>query len=297
MSDFSFRKFGMKKAVTIIFFLIMLHVFPAKSQPGSSAQILFLANINGLLENCHCGNPSLGGIDRIAALVKQLRKNSPGLIYVDGGDFFNSYSYPRLNKAVLKAYDVLKPDILTPGDQEWVEGFPFFIRNIKPLSSKLLYTNLRLSGNGQRGRIRTYAFGRHRLVFLSFLDSAAFEFVTPDKRLVFQNEIFRRFYQKTKAGDFLIVIYHGPQKAFDRFIARYPRIDCVLLAHQQRLEDDLQNRPALIGGAEDGAYLKRIEIGYKKNAYKLKVEKLAIYDSLKKDPSVLRVIQDFKISK
>ena len=60
---------------------------------GSNIYILFTANINGNLENCNCSLNSAGGIGRITTLFSEFRKEYPNTIIIDGGDYFNSYSF------------------------------------------------------------------------------------------------------------------------------------------------------------------------------------------------------------
>ena len=296
MTKISCLKSGIFNSILLFLFIGTLFIRTASCQNNFELQIVFTSNINGVLENCACGNPALGGLDYLSGTLAELRQKNPELIYVDGGDLFNSYSYPALNEAISAVYKMIKPDIFVPGDQEFIEGDAFFRKHVVQAGMPVFASNIQWTSGVIPKKMHTYPAGRQNVVFLSYLDSAAFEFISPPQGLRFDEHGFRVLYENTDREQFLFVVYHGPKKALNTFIKKYPAIDCLLLGHQQHTQIDLNCKPALIFGGEDGAFLMNLKLFCINGQFTLKAEKMAVTGSSVIDNSVQKIISGFNRS-
>jgi len=229
----------------------------------------------------------------MATLIQEERKRNPKLLLIDGGDFFNSYPFPLLNRAVAQVYRLIKPDILTPGDQEFMEGIPFFKKNIKPLQKQLLATNLFLPDFAMPKEKVYTILKRTKIAFLSYLDPQAFQFSGKSSAIHLRLTDFNQLYHALLPHTFIVVIYHGPQAALKRFLARHQKIDCVLLGHTQSSVQQLKNKPYIIGGGEDGENLLDIRIKEQSGIFKVQVNRLPVYESLKQNEKIASIIRLF----
>ncbi len=261
---------------------VCLKVFAGnKSAP---LEILYIANVNALLENCHCGDPPLGGLARITTAVKRERQKNPALILIDGGDFFNSYPFEDLNKTVLKIYTLLNPDILSVGENEFIDGFSLIEPFLKINHNKILSTNYNIYKINGKDYIRKSDF-----VFLSYLDKKVFlsggnDFIN------FNVTRFKTIYNRYK-NRVLVVLYHGYFEDVKRFVALYPNIDLVLCAHSRAGLIDKYGAATIVGSGTDGEYIIKIFID---GAAGIKIERLPIGLEIKQDATVMKYVDSFK---
>ncbi len=285
----------MKKFFLLFLFLsTVLISHSAQNQPSSEREILFIANINGVIENCSCPAKPFGGMGRLAAIISRKREENPDLLFIDGGDFLNSYSYQALNEAVMDIYRLMKPDIITLGDQEFVEGLGYFERNFKDFLPWIRASNIQA---GKQKFLPKAAFREKNklpVVILAYLDKKAFSFIPLEKEISFHEEIFEQEYRQVKSSDFLIVVYHGLFWRLKNFVKKYPDIDCVLLGHNQTDNFMIDEKPWIIGGGVDGEYLIDIKIKDIDNVAKIEVSKIEVKKSVLQEKTAEKIIDKFK---
>ena len=269
--------------LTVILLLsVCLKAFAGKK--SASLEILYIANTNALIENCHCGNPSLGGLARIATVVKEERKNNPALILIEGGDFFNTYPFEEINRTVLSIYNQIKPDIIIPGENEFIDGLslikPFLEKNVnKIISSNYKIDNL---------NTKNYSL-KSNVVFLSYLDRRVFSSVN-DNKIIFNDKLFKSNYEKNKKH-FIVLLYHGFYEDVKKFIELYPEIDIVLSAHSAAGQIGRIGNTIIVGSGSDGEYVNKILLN--SNGL-VKTELIPVGIDIKQDKTVMKFINSFK---
>lgn len=256
-------------------------------------EILYISNVNGNIENCHCGKNPLGGLDRIAFVLDKRRSQNPQLLFIDGGDFLNTYPFPALNQTVIDIYAELKPDLLVLGDQEFGEGPDFAGQIISNFSSCILATNYHFKKNPFLLSRKIKTSNGRRVVILSFLDKSSFEFREKDKDLTFDNKQFNDEYNRLDKNDIIIVIYHGEIRLLDSFLDLYPGVDLVLTAHEQSNIMQLDSRPAVIGGRADGEYLIQIYIRQNDSEIYFNANPIPLDLKTEKDGKINSIIEQF----
>jgi len=302
MINAPWKTFGSRYRIALDFFykLLVIYLFPllincTSDKNNIDLQILFLSNINGNIENCGCGEPSLGGMDRIMTIVNNMRAQNSDLVFIDGGDFCNPYPYPELNRTVLKIYKQLNPDILIAGDQEFRESSEFSTGFFESFASSILATNIDYNGiDLHRVKIFNTKHGVS-FIFLSYLSKKSFFPVkTENQFLQFKEYLFRENYAKYKYKGFLTVIYHGSLSELETFVLNYPEIDLILLGHTQSYIKLKNGQPHKIGGGADGENLINIEIREKDGAFNFDISNIPITKETIPDKTINEFISNFK---
>jgi 2',3'-cyclic-nucleotide 2'-phosphodiesterase (5'-nucleotidase family) len=276
---------SIKYFIFTVILLVSLNLPASYGKKPVPLEILFVANTNALLENCHCGNPSLGGLARIATIIKEERKRNPHLIFIDGGDFFNTYPFKEINETVLDIYSSIMPDIIIPGENEFIDGIPLIKPFLKINAHKTICSNFRIADI----KTKDY-FKKNSLIFVSYLDKSLF-LNDISGGLIFDEDLFKKEYDKFKEN-FLVVIYHGYSDSIESFIKKYPEIDLILAAHTDVGFVNSTSNVQIIGSGTDGEYIVKITLGENHVA---KVELLEVKLAVKQDEDVLKYISKFKI--
>lgn len=283
------------------FFVLLLLMINARAveQPVyDSLQVLYIANVNGVVENCGCGNPSLGGLARLSTLVKQQKKKMPATIFVDGGDFMNPYPYRTLDKAVLDIYRLMTPDILLLGDQEWVEEPPFLYKNFDRWSH-VLGTNYRIR-NKKINKEKIYLLKNGvRVRILTYLDICSFDLLgLPGDELKFDEKAFRRAVAAKSSNELLMVVFHGCVGGQGSFLRKYKnKVDVLFVAHTQQTKIDLKRRPRIIPGGSDCRYLYRVRVVPEGDSYRISADKLPVLQKLEQDKQLIPILKKMKSKK
>jgi len=260
---------------------------------SDSLEILYFANANALLENCHCGTPSLGGLARITTMIRQKRQKNPRLIFIDGGDFLNPYSYPELNRTVLQIYRILKPDIITLGDQEFVEGADFLKQSLADWKA-VVASNFQLSGK-TTARRRLIRFPGKTVTILSFLDKSAFDVIPFDKNSIrMEYSIFEKLYAESSRNTYLVVVYHGTGRSLQEFVKKHPKVDLVLAGHSQEEACRLQQQPVIVYGGVDTRYIFDIKIKFGKKENQVRCQPLPVGEDIRQDGRIVPLLKKFK---
>src|SRR5207302_631534 len=87
----------------------------AQSAPSDRLTLLFSASVAGQLVPCGCSPDQRGGLPRAVALVRKLRKETPGLIFIDAGDLL--FETPSRPAPQLLTQRQLKARTLAQGDE------------------------------------------------------------------------------------------------------------------------------------------------------------------------------------
>ncbi len=274
----------------LLLLIVSFVVFPFHLR-AQSTEIIFVSNVNGVVKNCGCGDPSLGGIARIITLVQEERKKNPNLLLIDGGDFFNPYSYPDLNRTVCEQYGLLKPNILMPGDQEIVEGISFFESYGTITSKIILASNIK---NTFSNKLSTFWLNK-QILFLSYLDISSFDLIKKPIDLQLSEHRFARAYNQYRHEHKLVAIFHGTEKGLNRFLKTYPDVDVVLWGHAQSNALRLDDKPAVVGGGTDGAFLNKIILHLRGTSLNVKVQKIPVGLSVYPNEKALKIINKWNI--
>lgn len=256
-------------------------------------ELIYFANLNGAIENCNCGDPPLGGLDRIATLIKQFRKNNSDLIVIDGGDTFNTYPFKELNKAVVQSYTILQPDIWILSEQELIEGGAFLANSAKNVAAKIISSNYKIK-NIPSKRSANFALGEKKNVGIySFLQIGIFNGKSEHSEI--EAISFQHSLKNLKNQDFNILVFHGETEELTQKKQLFSSFDLILTAHQQTAYMDIGSKPAIIGAGTDGENIVHISLHKSGNRIIIKAERIPIGLEIESDPKINKFISDYKM--
>ena len=262
----------------------------ASDSQADSLVIIYSANLNGNIDNCGCGEPPLGGLDHMAGILKRERERQHTLFF-DGGDAFNAYSYPALNKALVQIYRYLKPEVLTVADQEFSEGADFLGAALKGMEQAVLMGNTRaeiaLPGP-------SYKIFRHKDMRLGITSFVELNIRQKGVALTRAPARFDAAVRAIKKTDIRALIYHGRRKNLPRLLEKYPHWDIIMLAHEQiALNERAEGRWLVCPGA-DGEYVSRIVLIKNKNGLTIKTGQLPVSLEWPADEKISRIIKNYQ---
>jgi len=259
---------------------------PAPAQ--NSFSILYVANINGTLENCRCGKEPLGGVDRLKSIIDQCRKTRPDLLVISGGDYFNPYSFLHLNRTMLRVLDLLKFDLFVPGDQEFSEGDLFTIQIHASLGNAWFLSNDQTTQNdGKTGWAHKYP-----ITIYSYLSPACFTFIAKPANLVLDPEVEK--FSDHGPGTFDVVVYHGFLEDAITVARNYRGIELILLGHDQYPDTRIVDGTIITGAGRDAEFVVLLDITLSGKKWNIEQEKIYLNASVTADEEVASLIRTYK---
>jgi 2',3'-cyclic-nucleotide 2'-phosphodiesterase (5'-nucleotidase family) len=250
--------------------------------------IVYTANMNGMIENCGCGADPLGGVGRVKSFIDRFRKENKNVIVIDGGDYFNSYPFPKLNEAMFKSLLLLNYDCLVPGDQVFVEGDTFYSEFASSFKDNILLSN---SKSEFKNRI-IKNFNSNQILIYGYLSPYIFEFIKMPDRLNLTNFVDAKP-ESAKKTDFQIVVIHGYLSNAEQFAAENETVDLILLAHDQRKGIWNKNQATIIGNGKDSEYISIVEVS-RDTEWNISVKQAKIHEELPEDDQIVKIIEDYK---
>jgi 2',3'-cyclic-nucleotide 2'-phosphodiesterase (5'-nucleotidase family) len=265
----------------------MLLVFGCTTD--KSFEILYFSNLNGNIEACHCYDVMLGGLHQIKPVVDKLRKENPNLILIDGGDTFNTYSFIELDQAIADAYKLIKPDIWVPGEQEFIEGKPFFKNLVDSMETTLLAGNIEINDLPLQ-KTKTYTFQNKKIIITSYIQPDVYEGMDSTLQITVNDKPN----EKLNSEYFKVLIFHGDEAELNRQDKLVSAFDLVLSAHQQSPDIDLDSDTPVIGGGADGEFLVHIILQNNKSGFKISASKINIEQSDNPDKQIAKIISEYR---
>jgi len=274
--------------IYIVVKVFLIFFFPVLLSAQDKFAILFVANINGTLENCGCGQHPLGGVDRCKTVIEQCRQNYPDLLVINGGDYFNSYSFLALNSTLLKALPLLHFDLLVPGDQEFVEGKQF-ISKIRTIMGQSWF----LSNTEQAApKMKSLYFLKQQINVYAYLSPNCFSFIHQPKDLVLNS--IRPDFPDDNPDSFNLIVYHGSREEAYELARTNPQIALILLGHDQYSYADSIGHTLLVGAGRDAEFVVLLRIGRSGSEWKIKQEHINLTETIPADKDISALITSFK---
>jgi hypothetical protein len=105
----------------------------ASTPEPPDAVVIFTGDIRGYLSPCGCSAPMIGGVERMAGVVRQLQQQ-PNSIYVDVGNWLEGYDRQEQLKAeaLAETWKSLKPTFLNVSARDLLlgDGYLASLRNV-----------------------------------------------------------------------------------------------------------------------------------------------------------------------
>ena len=246
------------KHLSYILFILILCSYRLNAE---YIHILFTANINGNLENCNCGKNSSGGIGRVNSFFSDFRNENKNAIIVDGGDYFNPYSFYILNAIMLQALDIMNYDVMFPGDQEFVEGSELYHQYLKKVEKKIPISNLNETSDSEL----RFSFQTFDIYFYGYLSNDAFYFIKKPGEV--SSLPFSKIKPETGKNSLQVVILHGSLTEAKKISENSTWIDLILLGHDQYSGIYQTGQTLIVGGGYDSETVSIIRVKKSEKEY------------------------------
>ena len=257
---------------------------------GDSFEILYYSNLNGNIEACECYDVMLGGLDQMKPLVDAMRRKNPDLVFIDGGDTFNSYPFFELDQAILDAYKLVAPDVWIPGEYEFIEGKDFFTKVTESMNTDFLTGNIMIDGIRTEAS-KKYKFREKTIMITSYIQSDLILQRAPDLEISINKE---SPIKNITPDNFNILVFHGDETTLKNEQEFFSSFDLLLISHQQDAGIDLEREPAVIGGGADGEFLVHILLQENNSGFKISASKINIEQSDNPDKEIVKIISDYR---
>jgi 2',3'-cyclic-nucleotide 2'-phosphodiesterase (5'-nucleotidase family) len=270
----------MKKYILLFLITGILH--------SSDVYIIFTANVNGILEDCRCGNEPLGGLARVKTFVSQFKQKHPNTLFIDGGDFFNPYKFPDLNLNMSEIVQYMSYDIITAGDQEFIEGYDLFKKHLQRYQSIFLASNCNFGNKIFELKIKEIP-----VTVVSYLSPNCFSFINKPEQI----EIDSVFAAPaiTPTNGLRVLLFHGEARQADEMIKHISNVDLVLLGHAQRLDSWEVDGRCFVGGGLDTELIMVVEAIRRGAKWEFKVISHKMDQSVTEDPQIKKLVEQSKI--
>ncbi len=260
--------------------------------------ILHTNNLNSTLENCICPDHPFGSIEKIKPIVDEIRKNEKNVLLLDAGDVLSPFGDKKKDITMLEALPHLKYDIMTPGDQDFLNGIDFFKSYF--LNKHFPVISANLSINAPPYVIKK--MGNFKIGVVGITSEKAFNFFPEDKRGQISvadvdkgmEKVLNELKGKT---DMLVLLSHSGLDEDKKLAVKFPSVDLIIGGHSQNaLKEGLKaGNTMIVQAGSDGYYLGRVDIvlNNSNKISQIKASLIPIGIELKNDPLIVNIIKKY----
>ncbi len=276
-----------------LFFICFLLGVRLDKLPAADTEltIIYSNNTNGLLENCQCPEHAYGALEKRAAVIDSMRRGHKNVLVLDSGDLLDIRKNSLLHSYVIQAYEVMKYDAWTCGDQDFMEGAGFFKRMLNnPEFPPLLCTNimqLQMPGNsaiGQKYLIKKY--GRLRIGITGTINQDFHKYLEKDSQAEFmftgQKSALQAVLTELKPQcDFIVLISHSGFEQDKKLAEWFPMINVIIGGHSQTViaETYLSGKTCIVQCGENGYRLGILTLHFTDQQLTEQENKLILLDA------------------
>ena len=194
-------------------------------------------------------------------------------------------------------FNIIKPDVWAPGDQEWIEGERFFEKLVRQ------YHKIMISGNWYPLGKKTYlppfkiinikGFGRVGIG--SYTDPETREYDRLKTFLRFDRSRFELAARAVQKADLKILIYHGMADNPKQLAVFLKEWDVVLLSHTQQQTARRIGSVWFVCPGADGEYYSKIKItGTHADSLRVNVNHMPVKLESASDNTVKYIIKNYQ---
>ena len=248
-------------------------------------QLLYTANVNATYKNCDCGPNPLGGIDRLKTYIDDFRNKNKDVLLIDGGNFFNSYSFPELNKKALESLSMLKFDLFSLGFHIFIEEKELYNNFSKNYYNKIINSNSSLNLKNYRD----FSINNATIRFCGFISPKLFKYTKQPDWLKLNTKINNIEYLKNGIN---IIIYNGYLEDLQDFLKENSEFDVLFLSTDQQIGKWKVGNTTVIGGGHDAESIALVEISVIDNNLEFDVQYIYMDSPIKSNGNVLNLFEN-----
>jgi len=252
---------------------------------GSEINLLYTANINATYKHCNCGSNPLGGINRIKTYIDDFHSKNNNTLLIDGGNFFNSYSFKELNNSAFISLSMLNYDLLTPGFHIFLENRDLYNKYKKKYFKQIVNSNSNLNLN----KFKDYKINDIKFRFFGFVSPNLFKYTKKPDWLKLSNQIHDLDYLEDGLN---ILVYNGYLSDAQIFLKSYNKFDALLLSSDQQTGTWQSGNTIIIGGGHDAESIALVEISVSGKSKEFKVSYIEMDSSIQSNKSIMQLFEN-----
>jgi len=289
----------MNKILTLVIVICLVGL----TLEGQTISIYHTNNNNGTLENCYCPDHPLGSIEKRLAYLKNVRKENPGIILLDAGDFLSvSDRQPFKDSLVCVAYGLTDYDGIGLGDQEIFRDENFLTTNIPSIHAPVIASNIKsqlpiktvpyiiLERQGIKIRILGI-IGSDVFKYYPEEIKNSVEIIPPETAI---KQIIDGMEEKV---DFTILLSHQGYEKDLELAEKLENIDLIIGGHSQTVvtEPEKTNGIVVAQSGKEGYYLGKILVDFNgSGSHVIRGELVPMLLEMPNDPQIEKLVELFE---
>ncbi len=289
----------LKRTFAVFPAAVILPVCLLMVSPGlpQTVHLAYTANLNANLEACDCGGEEIGGMLRLANAVDSLRRQNPGLVLLDTGDFLNTYLLTKADSLMWRFMQQLRFTAVGVGDQEFVEGKDFLEQRTGPEALPLVNCNItdRKSGRLLFKPFKIAERNGLRIGITGVVPPQAFSFIAaPAVRILPVKQSLQKVMRElTEKTDLVVLLFHGSYREAAGIGEQFPGIRLVIAGHSQEKFSRQQPRQIVVQPGVDGEYLGLLTATRSGNRWRLKNDFLPVTPRFGENASFKKAVENY----
>lgn len=188
---------------------------------------------------------------------------------------------------------------LNLGDQEFVESEKFVFKVSRENTLHLPYISSNLFGKNSSKRlaapVKIAGKAETPIRIFASTDPDAFDFISPGSLTIaspgkFLNE---QTPAETADSELQILLFHGrPEKARE-LLKKYSWIDVIVLAHNQELRFEIENKTVLVESGTEGQYVGHLQINREGDSWEFQNEFIPVNDRIPPDRAAQKLVDEY----
>ncbi|MEK6647125.1 MAG: redoxin domain-containing protein [Candidatus Firestonebacteria bacterium] len=242
---------------------------PKIEKAKNEITLLYTNSTNGHLESCECPENPFGGLLRRATFLKEFRKENTSYILVDSGDFFSAREDELKAKYVSKAFNLLKYDVMVPGDQELILGTDFIVKEAQTNNLPLVAANFEVCTlTNCRPLGKSYIIkeiGKYKVAVIGIVSPKAFTFfpkaIKENLKFSDPKERISEILQEIKGKvNLTILVTHAGYDEDRKLAENIDGIDVIVGGHSQTLlkQPEKIKNVLLVQAGQNGQYIGKL---------------------------------------
>jgi hypothetical protein len=298
-----------KKIIATIFLVGISFFVSLELSVAAELTILYTGETHAMLYPCNCPLEPDGGVARRATMIKQLRKDNPGLLLLDSGGFFagglmdeytlNTELDMRRTQVNLGSLSLMKYDALAVGDEEFDFGAEFLEENMNKSGLVFLSCNIVVSAASvfKSERLKPYIIKEVNGIKVGIIGltpmaarqkAQGAEFIEP--RLAVKKAVEAL---KKQGTSIIVLLSHQGESDDLKLIKEVGGIDVVIIG-QNRIKEESYTKAGntlIIKPFWQGRRMGKLNLTIKDNKIAdYKIEELRLSDKVSDDPEILSIL-------
>ena len=253
----------------------------------------------------------VGGISRIATLIKQMKAANPGRVIAvsTGDDLMGTFFHVFKGKAIFTLMSHAGYDLFAPGNHEFDKGPAVFANALSVAGFQTLCSNLAVKNTPLQGKCSPYFLRAYDGVTFGFfsLITQNLPYVTSAEPVRVRRGNARSARQrvallKEKGADVVIALTHIGARYDRELAARVSGIDIIFGGHSHAYlkKPVVVGKTLIVNGGEKGAFLVKLDFftgtGGKIIPGKTRYTLIPVRDAIKPDPKVAKLLAAYRKS-